>query len=127
MIPVDYKRVLLQGVSIAYTDRGEGRPILFIHSFASSSCTWMKMIGVMPQRFRFITLDIKGFGHSETRRDDHLSPVDQSQIVSEFITRMQLEDVVLVGHSIGGAIGLLTLLDQHAQPRIGGLVLVSSS
>jgi len=117
----------VNGISIAYTDKGEGRPILFIHGFASSSYTWMKMIGYLPPKFRFITIDLKGFGHSEKKCDDHLSPFDQSIIVSEFIRTLELRDLVLVGHSMGGAISLLTLFDNKMKERISRLVLVDSA
>ncbi|MFZ2655297.1 MAG: alpha/beta hydrolase [Victivallales bacterium] len=127
MNSIGYKHIIINGISIAYTDRGEGRPILFIHGFASSSYTWMKMIGYLPPRFRFITIDLKGFGHSEKKCDDHLSPFDQSRIVSEFIRMLQLEDLVLVGHSMGGAISLLTLFDGKMKSRISRLVLVDSA
>ncbi|OGV58479.1 MAG: hypothetical protein A2X45_17860 [Lentisphaerae bacterium GWF2_50_93] len=127
MSSIDYKHIIINGVSIAYTDSGKGRPILFIHGFASSSYTWMKMLEYLPRKFRFLTIDLKGFGHSEKKCDDHLSPFDQSQIVSEFIIRMDLEDLVLVGHSMGGAISLITLFDEKMKSRISRLVLVDSA
>ncbi len=127
MSSIDYRHIDINGISVAYTDRGEGRPILFIHGFASSSYSWMKMIGYMPGGFRFITIDLKGFGYSEKRCDDQLSPFDQSQIVSEFISRLELRDLVLVGHSMGGAISLLALFDEKIKERVGKLVLIDSA
>ena len=101
----DYKHIDVNGISIAYTDSGGGQPpVLFIHGFASSSFSWMKMIGYMPRKLRFITIDLKGYGYSEKRCDDQLSPFDQSVIVAEFIRQMKLEKLVIVGHSMGGAI-----------------------
>ncbi len=123
----DYKYILINGISIAYTDRGNGQPVLFIHGFASSSFSWMKMIGYMPQKLRFITIDLKGYGYSEKRCDDQLSPFDQSVLVAEFINQLKLENLVLVGHSMGGAISLLTLLNEHIRSKICKLVLVDSA
>ncbi|HBC88741.1 MAG TPA: hypothetical protein DCZ94_17505 [Lentisphaeria bacterium] len=127
MNSIDYKHIIINGISIAYTDSGDGRPILFIHGFASSSYTWMKMIGYMPRKFRFITIDLKGYGHSEKKCDDKLSPFDQAQIVSGFITLLGLENIVLVGHSMGGAISLLALFNDNMKSKISRLVLVDSA
>ena len=127
MNAIDYKHIIINDISIAYTDSGKGRPILFIHDFAASSYSWMKMIGHMPPKFRFITIDLKGFGHSEKRCDDYLSHFDQAQIVSEFISKLGLEDLALVGHSMGGAISLLILSDEKINSRISSLVLIDSA
>jgi pimeloyl-ACP methyl ester carboxylesterase len=123
----DYKHIEINGISIAYTDSGAGQPVLFIHGFASSSFSWMKMIGYMPQKLRFITVDLKGYGYSEKRCDDQLSPFDQSVIVSEFIRQMKLENLVLVGHSMGGAISLLALLNKDISAKTGKLILLDSA
>lgn len=123
----DYKYIDINGISIAYTDRGDGRPVLFIHGFASSSFSWMKMIALMPRKLRFITIDLKGYGYSEKRCDNRLSPYDQSVIVAEFIRRMKLENLVLVGHSLGGAISLLALLNEDIRAKTSKLVLLDSA
>jgi pimeloyl-ACP methyl ester carboxylesterase len=123
----DYRYIAINGISIAYTDSGEGQPVLFIHGFALSSYSWMKMIGYMPRKLRFITMDLKGFGYSEKRCDDKLSPFDQSSIVSEFIRRMNLENLVLVGHSLGGAISLLSLFNEDIKAKISKLILLDSA
>ena len=123
----DYRHIDINGISIAYTDSGGGQPVLFIHGFASSSFSWMKMIGYMPRKLRFITIDLKGYGYSEKRCDDQLSPFDQSVIVAEFIRQMKLENLVLVGHSMGGAISLLTLFNEDIRSKTSKLVLLDSA
>ncbi len=124
-LPYTYRDV--NGVSIAYTDAGEGQPILFIHGFASSSFTWKKLIASMPRGFRFITIDLKGFGYSEKLCDDLLSPFDQSVLVSEFITQLRLDNFILVGHSLGGAISILSLFNERISSKVRKLVLVDSA
>ncbi len=123
----DYKFVRINRVSIAYTDRGSGQPILFVHGFASFSYTWMNMISYLPQQFRFVTLDLKGYGYSEKKCDDFLAPYDQAVILSAFIRRMDLHDVILVGHSMGGVISLISLISEKVRSRINKLILVDSA
>ena len=123
----DYKFVRINRVSIAYTERGSGQPILFVHGFASFSYTWMKMISHLPQQFRFVTIDLKGYGHSEKKCDAFLAPYDQAVILSAFIRRMDLRDVILVGHSMGGVISLISLINEKVRSRIHKLILVDSA
>jgi pimeloyl-ACP methyl ester carboxylesterase len=123
----DYKFVRINRVSIAYTDSGEGQPILFVHGFASFSYTWMKLISFLPKKFRFITIDLKGYGYSEKKCDLHLAPYDQAVILSAFIRRMDLKDVILVGHSMGGVISLISLISEKVRNRVKKLILVDSA
>ena len=123
----DYKFVRINRVSIAYTDRGSGPPVLFVHGFASFSYTWMKMISHLPQKFRFVTIDLKGYGHSEKKCDAYLAPYDQAVILSAFIRRMDLRDVILVGHSMGGVISLISMINEKVRSRINKLVLLDSA
>jgi pimeloyl-ACP methyl ester carboxylesterase len=123
----DYKFVRINRVSIAYTERGSGQPILFVHGFASFSYTWMKMISHLPQQFRFVTIDLKGYGYSEKKCDSFLAPYDQAVILSAFIRRMDLRDVILVGHSMGGVISLISLISEKVRSRIDKLILLDSA
>ena len=126
MSSLAYQYTKVNGIAIAYTDTGEGQPILFIHGFASSSFSWMKMIASMPGGFRFITIDLQGFGFSEKKCDDGLSPFDQSVIVTDFIKQMKLGNLILIGHSLGGAISILSLFNEETMSKVVRLVLVGS-
>ncbi len=122
----DYKYILINGINIAYTDRGSGRPIVFVHGFASFSFTWFKLIENLPDTCRFITLDLKGSGYSEKAYDDN-SPFSQSIIVKEFIAKLDLNDIILVGHSMGGEISILSLFDDSFREKVSALILIDSA
>ncbi len=128
MTAEDYKYIDIDGVSIAYTDRGAGKPILFIHGFGFFSYTWMRLIKHLPEgKFRTITIDLKGHGYSEIKIDDNLSLFDHALIVKKIIKRLNLDDIVLVGHSMGGTVSLLTLFDPDIKRRTSKLVLLNSA
>ena len=122
-----YNYIDIKGVSIAYTDKGSGQTLLFVHGFASFSYTWMKMLKFFPKDLRIVTIDLKGYGYSEKLCDDRLSPFDQSQILEEFIRRLDLKDIYLIGHSMGGAISMLTLFNPELKSRVKKLVLVDTA
>ena len=126
MTQENYKYIDIDNVSIAYRDQGTGQPILFIHGFASSSYTWTPLIEHLPQNFRFISIDLKGTGYSDKVCDDRLTLFDQAIIVKEFIKRMDLDDLILVGHSMGGIISLLALFDEDISKKVKKLILLNS-
>jgi pimeloyl-ACP methyl ester carboxylesterase len=122
-----YKYIDINGVSIAYKDSGQGQTILFVHGFASFSFTWQKMLEFFPEDARIITIDLKGYGYSEKKCDDHLSPFDQSRILAEFIEKLDLKDIFIVAHSMGGAISLLGLFNPKIEARVKKLVLIDTA
>lgn len=123
----DYKYVTLQGVNIAYKDRGAGQPMLMLHGFASFAYTWDPLIKLFGDQFRFISIDQKGWGYSEKKCDGNLSPHDQAKIITEFIYKFDLDNIILVGHSMGGAASLITLFDNAVRKRVDRLILVDSA
>ena len=125
MSAIKYKKVIINGVSIAYTEQGSGQPILFVHGFASFSYTWMKMIDLLPVKFKFITIDLKGHGYSEKKCDENLALFDHALIVKKFIKQLNLDDFVLVGHSMGGTICLLSLFDEEIRKKTSKLILLN--
>jgi pimeloyl-ACP methyl ester carboxylesterase len=120
----DFKTVELRGVKIAYREHGKGRPVLMLHGVASFSYTWKYLIDKMPGDFRFIMLDFKSLGYSEKIADNKLSPFDQSQIVIDFIKYFKLENILLIGHALGGAVSLLTIFDSEVSKRVTDLVIL---
>ena len=122
-----YKYIDINGISIAYTDSGNGRTILFVHGFASFSYTWQKMMQCLPENLRLVALDLKGCGYSEKVCDGYLSPFDQSQILDQFIQKLDLKNIFLIGHSMGGAISLLALFNHEIRERVRKLVLIDTA
>ncbi|MCP4176617.1 MAG: alpha/beta hydrolase [bacterium] len=123
---MDYKYVNIDGLSTAYTDKGEGQPILLVHSFGSFSITWDKLIKFLPVGFRIIGLDLKGHGYSEKKCDYRLSPCDQSMVLSKFIERLDIKNIVLIGHAFGGSVCLYSLFDEYIKKRVSSLILINS-
>jgi pimeloyl-ACP methyl ester carboxylesterase len=127
MISEDYKYIDIDGVSIAYTERGSGQPVLFVHGFASFSYTWMKMIDFLPAKFRFITIDLKGHGYSEKICDDNLALFDHAIIIKKFINLMNLDNFILIAHSLGGTISLHALFDEQIHKKVAKLIILNSA
>ena len=121
-----YKSVNINNINIAYREEGRGRPVILVHGFASSSYTWLSLVRSLPSGLRYIALDLKGFGHSDKPRDKNYSAYDQAEILTEFINELNLDNVVIIGHSFGGIVSLVSLISNNIKNRVAGLVLIDT-
>jgi pimeloyl-ACP methyl ester carboxylesterase len=93
---------------IHYAVRGHG-PVqaIFLHGFAASHKSWLDVAPLFPEdRYTLYLPDMKGFGLSGKPRDGAYAIADQVAIIRSLIIELGLSSVVLVGHSLGGAVAL---------------------
>jgi len=91
---------------LASSSTGSGDPVLLIHGFGASSYSWRHIVTPLAQKYRVITIDLKGFGESPKPRDDHYSVYEQARLVRDFILDNNLQNLHIVGHSYGGGVAL---------------------
>src|SRR4051794_2059000 len=105
---------------ISYCIKGSGcRQIIFLHGFAASSHSWLDLAVLFPaDEYTLHLLDLAGHGSSSKPAGADFSPLRQSRIVAEYIRSQGLDAVAIVGHSLGGAITLLTAMDCKAVTAI---------
>ncbi|MEM1114434.1 MAG: alpha/beta hydrolase [Pseudomonadota bacterium] len=82
-----------------YHWRGTGSPILLLHATGFHSRCWDEVVRRLPDRDIYAA-DLRFHGGST--RSGKVDWVGMGQDVSALITRLDLTDVLLVGHSIGG-------------------------
>lgn len=91
---------------IAYIDEGSGdKTLILVHGLASNAGFWRYNIEPLSQDFRVIAVDLPGYGKSQ-KGDYQYGMKFWAEMMSEFITELELENVVYVGHSMGGQIGI---------------------
>lgn len=113
---------LAKGLSVAYTDIGEGFPLLFIHGLGSSIPAWSKNIPLLSAQYRCLALDLPGYGKS-TKSGFEPGMQFYATIIRDFLDRLQLPECYLVGHSMGGQVVIHTAL-QYPE-RVKKLVLAA--
>ena len=113
---------------LAVIEKGEGRPILLLHGFATSSFTWQGVEPELSKRHRVIEVDLRGFGASDKPIDEHYSVFDQADAIEALIEQENLKDLTVIGHSFGGGVTLALALKsaQQSHPRIRNIVLINS-
>lgn len=109
--PMDSSEQLLyatlpDGKKIAYTDSGTGaETLVFVHGLGSNHKSWRKNIPVLQEKARCISLDLPGYGQSD-KGDWAYDMQFFAQTLHELLDVLQLEQVTLVGHSMGGQISM---------------------
>jgi pimeloyl-ACP methyl ester carboxylesterase len=104
--------------------RDSGVPVVFVHGNVSSSPFFFRTMTAMPERYRPIAVDLRGFGGTETL------PVDATRGVRDFaddlratLEALGLSRAHLVGWSMGGGVVLQAAIDEV--PRIASLTLIN--
>jgi len=77
--------------------------ILFLHGWGTSAESFRPVINEMAKKFTTYAIDFPGFGSSQQPPTTY-EVEDYSKLVLEFINKLNLENVVLVGHSFGGRV-----------------------
>ncbi len=101
--PLPKKSADLGGVSVAYTDQGEGEPILFVHGIPTSSYLWRNVIRALNDKYRCIAPDLMGMGDTITPLDHRYDMEAQADKIIELADHLELDQFTLVCHDQGGA------------------------
>ena len=103
-----------------------GLAVVFIHGFGAWSETWKNTTSVLAARgFHTVALDVPPFGFSEKVTDGAFSRQAQAQRILKVLDTLQLTQVVLVGHSVGGRPTVEAAL--LAPDRVKALVIVDGA
>ena len=114
---------LAQG-PVQYLDIGEGPVLLFVHGLLVNGEMWRKVYRPLSARFRCIVPTLPLGGHTEPMQEDaDLTPPGVAQLVADFMTALNLEDVTVVACDSGGAITQLLAVGYPG--RVGRLVLTN--
>ena len=118
------KTVNLKAGTVLYEESGVGNPIVFVHGVFVNGNLWRHVVEELGHSYRCIVPDWPLGSHSQAMKDEaDLSTPGLARIVAEFLEKLDLHDVTLVGNDTGGAICQLAMVD-HAD-RIGRVVLTS--
>lgn len=104
-------------------DEGSGRQtFVFIHGLANYAPVWKHQVAGLSANARCIALDLPGNGLSPFG-DYPYGVFFYAECVKLFCDALQLENVTLIGHSMGGQIGIMLALRYSS--RFDRLVLIA--
>ena len=92
------------GVSVAYQVVGSGKPALvFVHGFCCDQSYWEAQVPHFARQYKVVTIDLAGHGESGMGRKTWSSTAFGDDVVA-VIKELDLDQVILIGHSMGGSV-----------------------
>ena len=94
------------GVDIHYEAMGSGSPtLLFIHGWNCDRRYWAGQLAYFAEKHQVVAIDLAGHGESGLQRTEWTISQFGADVAS-VADQLALDDVILVGHSMGGPVAL---------------------
>jgi len=107
-------------VEINYFQQGQGdTTLLFLHGWCIDGSYWKNQVDYFSKNYNVYAIDLPGFGKSKAERTNWTIE-EYANDVTAFIDRMNLKNVIIIGHSMAGEIMLQTALSNTSS--IAGIV-----
>lgn len=91
----------INGINLAYTDQGDGMPLVFLHAFPLNRSMWDPQVKALAKGFRVIAPDLRGHGESDAPLWRYT--MDQfADDVKGLLDHLSIARAVLIGLSMGG-------------------------
>lgn len=103
---------------LRYYEVGSGKPLLFLHGSYVRALTYKKVIDLLSKKYKVIAPDMPCFGKSSAPNNVN----EYSEIIKKLLESLDLKNIAVVGHSLGG----FATLQLAAEMPISHLILVDS-
>ncbi|HBW7323383.1 alpha/beta fold hydrolase [Pantoea sp. JZ29] len=111
------------GINVQLQGSGE-LALVFLHYYGGSSRTWESVTGHLPDRYRTVAIDHRGWGLSDAPESGYRIE-DLARDAEGVISALELKRYILVGHSMGGKVA--QLMASRQPEGLEGLVLIAPS
>ena len=112
----------LGDVQLFYRSQGQGPPVFGIMGFASDNRLWAPQVPAVAATNRFITFDNRGIGRSS---GDGASTIDlMADDAYRLLRHLEIDDTVVFGISMGGAIAQRLVLDH---PEVASALILAET
>lgn len=121
------RSLAVNDVELAWREAGPpgGETLVLIHGLAESSHTWDAVLPYLVERgYHVIAVDLLGHGRSGSPRIGDYSIPGLAVLVRDLLLLLDLDEVTVVGHSLGGGIALQLA---YLWPELVGRVVLISS
>lgn len=104
-------RVIKAGdVDVEYLDTGAGPAVILLHSSASGLRQWKRLADELKGRYRILAVNLFGYGATSPWPAGRAQTLADQARLAVAVTAQLEGPVILVGHSLGGAVALETAL-----------------
>jgi non-heme chloroperoxidase len=113
------------GTTIFYKDWGKGQPVVFSHGWPLNADAWDEQLFFMANNgYRAIAHDRRGHGRSSQPWNGNDMDTYADDLAS-LLEKLELRDVVLVGHSTGGG-EVTRYIGRHGTKRVAKVALIDA-
>ena len=105
-------------------DSNSGDPVLFVHAFPLHGGMWQEQINLLPQRWRFLAPDLRGFGRSAADMEGPLTMETMADDLTDLLDAARVEQATVCGLSMGGYVALA--LYRRSPERVRALILADT-
>jgi pimeloyl-ACP methyl ester carboxylesterase len=103
----------------------EGVPMLLLHGYSNEAHIWDDFVPTVAPHYRVLALDLRGHGNSDWHPQAAYAYDDHVADLEAIVESLELDRVVVVGHSLGGRIAML--YGGQNPEKLAGLVIVDSA
>jgi len=115
----------LDGVQLSYIRQGRGRPIVLLHGLSQCAEEFKHQIGPLSAQYDVIAVDQRS--HGESQKVSYGLKISRlARDLYELLTDLDLNEVVLLGHSMGSSV-IWCYIDLFGPQRLSKIILVDQS
>jgi pimeloyl-ACP methyl ester carboxylesterase len=110
------RHIKISNLAINYVEAGSGEPMLFLHNGGGFWYSWEYQIEHFSKSYRVFGIDWPGFGKS-TSPNGMISLELLTQVLAEFIEKLELKNPILIGNCIGASAALNYVIQKNRNIR----------
>ncbi|MDE5767669.1 MAG: alpha/beta hydrolase [Malacoplasma sp.] len=105
----DFQLINENGYTFRYrkANNNSRKNILFVHGFAVTSEYHDDYVEKFFDEYNYYAIELPGHGYAKLKHITQLDPIFYAKYVADFIKQKGFEDLILIGHSMGGGIVLM--------------------
>lgn len=107
-----------------WLEAGAGWPVVLLHAFPLHAQMWRPQLERVPEGWRYIAPDFRGFGASPAALSGRVGMADYAADVFDLLDALEIDEPVVVGLSMGGYAAFA--MYRQAPSRLSGLVLADT-
>lgn len=116
----------IKNINVNYIDVGEAdNTVLLLHGWGSNIVLFDSLISALKDKYRVIALDMPGFGGTD-EPSFAMNVDDYTDFVAEFIEKLNLKKLSLIGHSFGGRI-IIKMANRKLNFDLDKIVLIDAA
>jgi pimeloyl-ACP methyl ester carboxylesterase len=96
-----------------FQEIGEGRPIIILHGLFGSARNWQGVARSLAETHRVITPELRN--HGQSFHEESMSYIDMADDVITLCDHLNINDAILMGHSMGGKVAMTIALTHPEQ------------